>query len=119
MKHFIIASLLAFGLVTGPAIAGTISTENFDLRGLTETQKAALVQQIEKFKGGVAQQNLSLAQVQDFQIPLPPLPEQQRIVGILDEAFEGIARLELGSPQCVMTLLCNPRQSEGSVICPT
>ena len=24
-------------------------------------------------------------------IPVPPLPEQQRIVGILDEAFEGIA----------------------------
>ena len=27
----------------------------------------------------------------EFQIPVPPLPEQQRIVGILDEAFEGIA----------------------------
>ena len=26
-----------------------------------------------------------------FEVPLPPLPEQQRIVGILDEAFEGIA----------------------------
>ncbi|MCE5308959.1 MAG: restriction endonuclease subunit S [Acidobacteriales bacterium] len=26
-----------------------------------------------------------------FAIPLPPLPEQRRIVGILDEAFEGIA----------------------------
>ena len=26
-----------------------------------------------------------------FEIPFPPLPEQQRIVGILDEAFEGIA----------------------------
>ena len=26
-----------------------------------------------------------------IQIPVPPLPEQQRIVGILDEAFEGIA----------------------------
>lgn len=26
-----------------------------------------------------------------FQVPLPPLPEQQRIVGILDEAFDGIA----------------------------
>ena len=26
-----------------------------------------------------------------FPIPVPPLPEQQRIVGILDEAFEGIA----------------------------
>jgi restriction endonuclease S subunit len=31
----------------------------------------------------------SLAQ---FQVPLPPLPEQKRIVGILDEAFEGIAK---------------------------
>jgi len=50
-----------------------------------------VLEQIEKFKGGVAQQNLSLAQVRDFEIPLPPLPEQQRIVGILDEAFEGIA----------------------------
>ena len=26
-----------------------------------------------------------------FEVPLPPLPEQQRIVGILDEAFAGIA----------------------------
>jgi len=26
-----------------------------------------------------------------FEVPLPPLPEQQRIIGILDEAFEGIA----------------------------
>jgi type I restriction enzyme S subunit len=29
--------------------------------------------------------------VQDLPIPLPSLPEQRRIVGILDEAFEGIA----------------------------
>ena len=29
--------------------------------------------------------------VREFAIPVPPLPEQQRIVGILDEAFEGIA----------------------------
>ncbi|MEK6303748.1 MAG: restriction endonuclease subunit S [Acidobacteriota bacterium] len=50
-----------------------------------------VLEQIEKFKGGVAQQNLSLAQVRDFQITLPPLPEQLRIVGILDEAFESIA----------------------------
>ena len=26
-----------------------------------------------------------------FDVPVPPLPEQQRIVGILDEAFDGIA----------------------------
>lgn len=54
MKHFIIASLLAFGLVTGPAMAGSISTEDMDLRGLSETQKASLVQQIEKFKADSA-----------------------------------------------------------------
>lgn len=50
-----------------------------------------VLEQVEKVKGGVAQQNLSLAQVSDFKIPIPPLPEQQRIVAILDEAFDGIA----------------------------
>ncbi len=51
-----------------------------------------LIEQIERQRGGVAQQNLSLAQVKSFQIPLPPIAEQKRIVGILDEAFEGIDR---------------------------
>ena len=55
-------------------------------------QTGIVFEQIEKVKGGVAQLNLSLAQVGDFQIPVPPLPEQERIVGILDEAFEGIAK---------------------------
>ncbi|MBW2186331.1 MAG: restriction endonuclease subunit S [Deltaproteobacteria bacterium] len=49
-----------------------------------------LIEQIEKQRGGVAQQNLSLTQVKNFQIPLPPLAEQKRIVAILDEAFAGI-----------------------------
>lgn len=51
-----------------------------------------LIEQIEKARGGVAQQNLSLAQVKAFNIPLPPIQEQQRIVAVLDEAFEGLAR---------------------------
>jgi type I restriction enzyme S subunit len=29
--------------------------------------------------------------LKEVKVPVPPLPEQQRIVGILDEAFEGIA----------------------------
>jgi type I restriction enzyme S subunit len=58
---------------------------------LKALETGVVLEQIEKFRGGVAQQNLSLAQVRDFQIALPPLPEQQRIVGILDEAFAGIA----------------------------
>ena len=58
---------------------------------LKALETGVVLEQIEKFKGGVAQQNLSLAQVRDFQIALPPLAEQQRIVGLLDEAFEGLA----------------------------
>jgi type I restriction enzyme S subunit len=35
--------------------------------------------------------NLRFDSLARFQIPVPPLPEQRRIVAILDEAFEGIA----------------------------
>jgi len=40
---------------------------------------------------GATVQGVKLPFVKSLQIPLPPLPEQQRIVGILDEAFDGIA----------------------------
>lgn len=40
--------------------------------------------QIEKDKVGVAQLNLSLSQVRNFIIPIPPLAEQERIVAELD-----------------------------------
>ena len=35
--------------------------------------------------------NLSNTTLSDLVVEIPPLPEQQRIVGILDEAFDGIA----------------------------
>ncbi|MDA7633717.1 restriction endonuclease subunit S [bacterium] len=38
-----------------------------------------------------AQPKLALSRLATIEIPLPPLTEQERIVGILDEAFEGIA----------------------------
>jgi type I restriction enzyme, S subunit len=41
-------------------------------------------------KAGATRQALTKVQLQEFQIPLPPLPEQQGIVAILNEAFEGI-----------------------------
>ncbi|RFC31117.1 MAG: type I restriction enzyme, S subunit [Candidatus Nitrotoga sp. MKT] len=40
---------------------------------------------------GAAQQNVSTKDLIEIQLPVPPLAEQQRIVGILDEAFDGIA----------------------------
>jgi type I restriction enzyme, S subunit len=35
--------------------------------------------------------NLKFSDLQRFPVPIPPLPEQHRIVAILDEAFDGIA----------------------------
>ena len=50
----------------------------------------AISDEIEKLRGGVAQQNLSLRQLNDLKIPMPPLSEQKRIVAILDECFSAI-----------------------------
>lgn len=40
---------------------------------------------------GAAQQNVSTKDLIEIQLPIPPLSEQQRIVGILDQAFAAIA----------------------------
>lgn len=57
---------------------------------------SATADQVEKYRGGVAQQNLSLGQLKSFEIQLPPISEQQRIVAMLDEAFADIEKaLEL------------------------
>ncbi|MBK1642862.1 hypothetical protein CKO12_13485 [Chromatium okenii] len=58
-----------------------------------------VLEQVEKVKGGVAQQNLSLAQVNNFNIPIPPIHEQRRIVTILDQAFAGIATAKANAEQ--------------------
>lgn len=40
---------------------------------------------------GNAQPNISQVKIKNTEVPVLPLPEQQRIVGILDAAFDGIA----------------------------
>ena len=40
---------------------------------------------------GAAQPKLNQKALNSIPIPVPPFPEQQRIVGLLDEAFEGLA----------------------------
>ncbi len=42
--------------------------------------------QINKFENGAAQPNLSARDLKKFEIPLPPLKEQERIASILDKA---------------------------------
>ena len=64
-------------------------TNNFVILALTS---GLTTEQIGKNQGGVAQQNLSLGQLKTFEIPLPPLETQARIVSILDSAFADIER---------------------------
>ena len=54
---------------------------------------------IKDFGNGAAQPNLSAGSLRQFEIPLPPLPEQQRIVAILDEAFAAIAQAKANAEQ--------------------
>ncbi|UVM39528.1 restriction endonuclease subunit S [Pseudomonas sp. B21-017] len=42
--------------------------------------------EISRFGNGAAQPNLSAKDLREFEIPLPPLPEQKRIAAILDKA---------------------------------
>lgn len=44
-----------------------------------------------RMSGAVGHKRLAKEFVESYPIPIPPLLEQHRIVGILDEAFEGIA----------------------------
>jgi len=44
-----------------------------------------------RFSSGAVHQTIYFPEVKAFHVCIPPLAEQRRIVGILDEAFEGIA----------------------------
>jgi len=48
---------------------------------------------------GSTVRNLNIALVSSVEVPIPPLPEQQRIVSILDEAFAAIAKAKANAEQ--------------------
>ncbi len=52
---------------------------------------ATLVEHLRSGALGAAQTVISKDMVATLQIPLPSIPEQERIVNVLDEAFEGLA----------------------------
>lgn len=52
---------------------------------------SSIVDLLNSLGAGATFKELSGTKLKGVRIPIPPLSEQQRIVGILDEAFEGIA----------------------------
>jgi type I restriction enzyme S subunit len=55
------------------------------------SQSADYLKAVEAESTGATRKRISRSRLGQIAIPIPPLPEQKRIVGILDEAFEGIA----------------------------
>ncbi len=50
-------------------------------------------------KNGAALQQFTIKQINEIIIPLPPLPEQQRIVAILDECFAALEKAKANAEQ--------------------
>ena len=84
------------------AIAGCDLTINQDLKALCPSGAvltrflyhlldSRMDELLSMVSQGATVHRLMTEQIRSMEIVLPPLPEQRRIVGILDEAFEGIA----------------------------
>lgn len=86
--------------VLAPNFCGHCSTEIFPIRPLSCVLREYLLfwllsdetsKLINATSTGTRMPRADMNTVMELTFPLPPLPEQQRIVGILDEAFENIA----------------------------
>lgn len=98
--NVVIATRVGLGKV---CILGQDTAINQDLRGIVPNNikivgvrflfwwLKTIAHLIEEEGTGATVKGVKLPFVKSLQVPLPPLPEQQRIVAILDEAFDAIA----------------------------
>jgi type I restriction enzyme S subunit len=56
------------------------------------SQSVKYLNDIERETSGTTRKRISRSKLAEICLPFPPLPEQKRIVAILDEAFSGISR---------------------------
>ena len=86
-----------------PSFEGHCSTEIFPMKIESDLEKKYLfywitydetVKKINATCTGARMPRANIKDVLEFEIPLPPLPEQKRIVKILDEVFEKIGKVK-------------------------
>jgi type I restriction enzyme S subunit len=90
--------ILRFEAATNQAVCGILPNDKFVpefLYYFLLAKKDDLVAQAT----GNAQPNISQIKIKNTAIPVLPLPEQQRIVALLDEAFEGLATAKANAEQ--------------------
>jgi type I restriction enzyme, S subunit len=63
------------------------------------TQSRDYLNKVDKETSGTTRKRISRSKLGEIQIPVPPITEQHRIVAILDQAFEGIAKARANAEQ--------------------
>jgi type I restriction enzyme S subunit len=91
-----------------PDFEGHCSTEIFPIKPSPSVSRAYLLywlladETMERINGtctGARMPRADMKEVLHFEFPVPPLAEQQRIVGVLDEAFAGLATAQAHAAQ--------------------
>lgn len=90
--------ILKFPACTNQAVCGILPNDKTIPEYLFYCFLSKKEELISQAVGG-AQPNISQIKIRNTKIPLPPLPEQQRIVAILDEAFAAIAKAKANAEQ--------------------
>ncbi len=75
---------------TNQGCKGLIPREQLDYKFLYY-YLTSIVDLLDSLGTGATFRELSGGKLKEVPVPVPPLPEQQRIVGVLDEAFAGLA----------------------------
>lgn len=99
-KVAIVPDNIAKGIINQALLKLTCKSElNVDYLKLW-MDSPLFISELEKNTVGAAIKNVASVKVlKTIQIPLPPLPEQQRIVSILDKAFAAIAKAKTNAEQ--------------------
>ena len=85
--------------VLAPEFEGHCSTEIFPIKPNTSLLREQTVEQINATCTGARMPRADMSAVLNFDFLLPPFAEQHRIVAILDQAFEGIAKARANAEQ--------------------